>query len=270
MMAQITPAEYVLGAGEVERARLIAQCEIHRSEAERLVDRIGVGTGWRAIDIGCGPLGVLDILADRVGSTGTVTGLDRETRFLEMATRSIRERGLDRVALRTADATATGLPDGAFDLVHERLVLINVSRPQDVVTEMARLATPGGWVAVQDVDWISWTCQPEHPSWHRLAAAVAAAWVGDVFVGRRLPGLLRDAGLVDVAADAHIRIWSPGDPYQKLLLRFAEIYRARILAGGTLTEAELDDCVHQLDVHLDRADTFTLYPTFFQAWGRKP
>jgi len=101
-------------------------------------------------------------------------------------------------------------------------------------------------------------------------AAVAAAWVGDVFVGRRLPGLLRDAGLVDVAADAHIRIWSPGDPYQKLLLRFAEIYRARILAGGTLTEAELDDCVHQLDVHLDRADTFTLYPTFFQAWGRKP
>ena len=58
-------SDYALGAGEAERARLLAQCEIHRAEAEHLVDRIGVAPGWRTIDIGCGPLGVLDILAGR-------------------------------------------------------------------------------------------------------------------------------------------------------------------------------------------------------------
>lgn len=262
--------DYSLGAGEAERARLLAQCELHRPEAEQLVDRIGVGSGWHALDLGCGPLGVLDVLADRVGSTGRVTGIDREPGFLAMAGRSLRERGIDTVALVEADATATGLPTGSFDLVHERLVLINVPRPEDVVAEMTRLARPGGYVAVQDVDWISWTCEPAHPDWPRLANAAAAAWSGDVHIGRRLPTMLRAAGLVEVQVVAHIRVFRPGEPYHQLLPRFVEIHRDRILAAGALSAAELDDGVLRLGAHLAHPDTFTLYSTFFQAWGRKP
>jgi trans-aconitate methyltransferase len=32
-----------------------------------LLDRVGVAEGWQAIDLGCGPSGILDLLADRVG-----------------------------------------------------------------------------------------------------------------------------------------------------------------------------------------------------------
>ena len=76
----VAQIEYGLGVSEAERARLLVQCEIHRAEAESLIDRIGVGPGCRAIDIGCGPLGVLDILADRVGPTGAVVGLGSQGR----------------------------------------------------------------------------------------------------------------------------------------------------------------------------------------------
>lgn len=34
-----TPPDYSLGAGDAERLRLVAQCEIHRPGAEQLVDR---------------------------------------------------------------------------------------------------------------------------------------------------------------------------------------------------------------------------------------
>jgi SAM-dependent methyltransferase len=266
----VAQTEYGLGVSEAERARLLAQCEIHRGEAESLVDRVGVGPGWRAVDVGCGPLGVLDILADRVGPTGSVTGIDREGRYLAMAATSLGERGVGGVELARADATATGLPGASFDLVHERLVLNNVAHPQDIVAEMARLARPGGYVALQDMDWISWTCEPAHPAWQRLSAAAAAAWTGDVFLGRRLPALLRRAGLTDIGVAAHTRVWRPGDPYQTLLLRFTEIYRDRILDLGALPERELDRCISELTAHLARPDTFTLYATLFQAWARKP
>jgi SAM-dependent methyltransferase len=103
-------ADYSLGVDEAERARLVAQCEIHRGEAARLIDRIGVGAGWRALDLGCGPLGVLDILADRVGPAGRVTGADREPMFLAMATRSMRERGLDAVISCRPTPPAPGSP----------------------------------------------------------------------------------------------------------------------------------------------------------------
>jgi SAM-dependent methyltransferase len=262
--------DYGLGVNEAERERLLAQCEFHRAEAEDLADRIGVRPGWHALDLGCGPLGILDILAARTGPTGSVLGLDREDRFLRMAARSLRERGVDGVRLVTGDATATGLPSGSFDLTHERLVLNNVPNPDDVVAEMVRLVRPGGYVAVQDMDWISWLCQPPHPAWAPLMTAAAAAWLGDVHVGRRLPELLRDAGLVDVAVRAHTRVCRPGDLNHTLLPRFVGIYRDRILATGTLTADDLDDCVDRLQAHLTRPETFTLYTTLFQAWGRKP
>jgi SAM-dependent methyltransferase len=261
--------DYSLGADEAERSRLLAQCEIHRGEAEQLLDRIGVRPGWRTLDLGCGPLGVLDVLADRVGPSGQVLGVDREPRFLAMAARSLRERGLDTVTLTEADATGTGLPGGSFDLVHERLVLVNVPHPGAVVAEMTRLATAGGYVAVQDVDWISWTCIPAHPDWDGLTAAAAAAWSGDVHIGRRLPALLRKAGLVDIEVAAHARVFSPADPYHHLLLRFVEIHRDRILTGAALTPDELDAAVHRLGRHLADTGTYTLYATLFQAWGRK-
>ncbi|MGH8929416.1 MAG: methyltransferase domain-containing protein [Egibacteraceae bacterium] len=266
-------AEYLLGASDAERARLIAQCEIHRAEAAWLLDRIGVNSGWHALDVGCGPLGVLDLLHERVGPGGEVVGLDREARMLEMARRSIAERDLRTVRLVEAEAQASGLPAASFDLAHARLVLVNVSYPPQVVAEMVRLVRPGGWVALQEVDWISWTCEPPHPAWDQLIAVLTSAWreAGlDVFIGRRLAGMLSAAGLVDVQAKPHAYLWRPGDLYQTLLITFVGIARERILAAGALAEADLDRILAELSAHLAHPGTSVVYALFFQAWGRKP
>ncbi|MGH8900451.1 MAG: methyltransferase domain-containing protein [Egibacteraceae bacterium] len=266
-------AEYLLGTSDAERARLIAQCELHRPEAEQLFDRIGIEPGWRAIDIGCGPLGVLDLLSERVGPSGSVVGLEREPRMLDMAALSLVERHLDTVRLVQGDAAGTQLPAESFDLVHERLVLFNVSSPEDVVAEMVRLARPGGYVALQDLDIVSYTCEPPHPAWDRLVGVLISGWRDaglDPSIGRRLPGLLRAAGLGDVEVAAHARVLRPGDLYHTLPLYLAGILREQILASDALTEAELDDLVRQLAAHLEQPETLVLYSTLFQAWGRKP
>jgi ubiquinone/menaquinone biosynthesis C-methylase UbiE len=61
-------------------------------------------------------LGVLQQLADRVGPTGRVVGLDRERRMLDTARQVIEQRSLPAEFLQ-ADATDTGLLGGSFDLV---------------------------------------------------------------------------------------------------------------------------------------------------------
>jgi SAM-dependent methyltransferase len=263
-------ADYSLGVDDSERTRLLAQCALHRAEAGQLLDRVGLRPGDRALDLGCGPLGVLDLLAERVGATGRVVGLDREARYLAIARQELDTRGLSGVQLASGDATASGLPAGSFDVVHERLVLNNVPNPAAVVTEMARLVRPGGRVVLQDVDWMTWTCLPEHPGWTRLAHATAQVWSGDVHVGRRLPALLRAAGLVDVEVVPHLRVFGPGEPYHRLLVRFVALHRARILAAGTITVEDLDAAVARLQDHLAVPGVVTLYATLFQAWGRHP
>ena len=59
-----------LGADEDEPARLLAQGEARRAQTEALLDRLNLPVGGRAVDFGCGPLGVLDVLSFRVGSGG--------------------------------------------------------------------------------------------------------------------------------------------------------------------------------------------------------
>ena len=145
---EVAGEEYILGADDSELERLITQAEIHRPEAEALLDRVPIDVGARALDLGCGPLGVLDLLSERVGSTGEVVGLDNESRMIALAQRAIAERELRNVTLLQGDAYASGLPADSFDLAHERLVLNNVTAPEAVVREMVRVVRPGGWVAL--------------------------------------------------------------------------------------------------------------------------
>lgn len=260
----------VLHVADSVRARLLGQCELHRMAAELLFDRIGVDSGWRALDLGFGPPGVLDILAERVGTAGSVVGLDRERGILELAAPTMAGQCVGSVELVPGEATATGLPDSSFDLAHERLMLVDVRRPGDVVAEMIRLVRPGGYVALQDPDVISWACEPPHPAWDLLRDALLAGCDGDPHIGRRLPALLRSAGLVDVEVDVHARLSRPGEPAQGLLPHFAMTDRQRILTAGSLSESVLDGCVRELADHLADPDTLVLGWTLFQAWGRKP
>ncbi|MBV9143180.1 MAG: methyltransferase domain-containing protein [Pseudonocardiales bacterium] len=265
--------QYILGADDSEHARLLVQWEIYRSQAERLLKHLGVSSGQRVLDVGYGPLGVLDLLSARVGPTGEVVGLDNEPRMIKFAERTIAEHGLTNVTLVHRDAASTGLPADYFDLAHERLLLINVPAPQDVVTEMVRVVRPGGWIAVGNVDMTAWSCEPAHPAWTVLFEALIAAWKAaglDPFIGRRLPALLRDAGLTEISLDAQARIWRSSDPYHWLLLTFIGIFRNRIINGRFLTADQLDRLAAELQEHLAQPETFVIYSLSFQAWGRKP
>jgi SAM-dependent methyltransferase len=258
--------KYVLGTGESERARLMLQGEIHRPEAEHLLDRIGVTGGWRTLDVGCGPLGILDLLAARAGS---VTGVDLEPRMLELATISLSERDISGVDLIQADALATGLDSNSFDLTHARFLLINSTKIEDIVAELVRITRPGGIIALQDYDIGSMLVHPPLPAWERLYDLFLKVWVGDSFVGRRLTGLLRGAGIEDIKVDAHTRAWQPGDWYHTLSVYLAEdLLRPRL--RSVADESELDSLVAETREHLARPDSLTQHGTLFQAWGRKP
>jgi SAM-dependent methyltransferase len=250
----------------------VRQAHTHADAAARLLDRIGVGEAWHTLDVGCGPVGILPQLAERVGPRGSVVGLDDEPRMLDMARRTLDELALGNVMLHHAKAEASDLPSESFDLAHARLLLVNVREPQRVVDEMAALVRPGGVVAVQDVDWISWTCEPAHPAWDRLRDALAQMRRDaglDVHIGRRLPAMLARAGIVDIRVDVHTPVLRRGDPDHRLLLTFVQLHRQRLVTGGHLVAPEIDALCAALGEHLDRDDTLSIYALFFQAWGHK-
>jgi ubiquinone/menaquinone biosynthesis C-methylase UbiE len=272
MTAPAAQPRYWLGDSPPEISHLLAQAEFLGPDAADLLDRIDIATGANVIDIGCGVLGILPQLRSRVGDSGRVAGLDIEPRLLAVAGQLSARHGLAAETVR-ADAASTGLPTGSFDLVHERMLLLNVTSPHDVVTEMARLARPGGIVALQEPDSAAWATDPPHPAWDLLLTEVTDVYPRtgrDFRTGRRAARLLREAGLQDVQVRVLARLTAPGQYFHTFLPTLTILMREEILAGGRLTPGQLDSCTAELRRHLSQPGTLTCLPTIWQAWGRKP
>lgn len=271
----ILSAEYVFGGNQVELDRLVGQAEDLKPEAEWLLGTIGVATGWSAVDIGCGPIGIMDLLAERVGRQGRVVGVERESRFAAMARHEIARRGLGNTRVVEGDALDTSLEPGTYDLVHERLVLINMPPPdqQSLLASMVRLARPGGTIAVSSWDRASFLVYPAHASFDALDRAyrdAIRATNGDGTVGRTLPALLRQQGLLDVRVEVHCRAVDIGERRRTHRLGVLESAKARILAGGHLTDAEFVRHKDELATHLADPSTLVIDQLLVQAWGKKP
>jgi SAM-dependent methyltransferase len=264
---------YVLGYRQAEQERLQGQAEQLSDEAARLFDEIGVSDGARVLEIGCGPRGCLDLLSTRVGESGRVVGVEISADVAALAQGFVTERGLRNVEVIAGDALSTGLPAGSFDLVTERLVLVNIPRPEDVVSQAVALARPGGAVAFHEVDYAAVMCDPPSQAWttaRQLFDAVNEKNGNDYYLGRRLPRLLRDAGLVDIHVHPIVHVHPPGDPRRNLVADFVDNFKERILALDLIAEDDLRDLKQTLASHLDNPDTVVFFGPYIQAWGRKP
>lgn len=256
--------EYLFGASLSEGERLLGQAKRIEEYSRWLLHQLDLPPGSAAVDVGCGPIGILNLLAEEVGVHGRVVGVDQSQLMLDLAQRSVTALGLSNVQLVQAAAQATGLPSATFAFAHARLLLDTTTEPVRMLAELIRLVRPGGIIAVQEVDCISWLCEPPHPAWDRLLGVFHQVWHGDANLGRRLPNLLRAQGLYDV----NFKIHSGAQTAKLTLTEFiGGPLRAPILAGKLLTEEELTTLVEVLQYHLNKPATIVIGPLHVQAWG---
>lgn len=266
-------AVYTIGSNPAELDRLRRQSDELRPHSVTLLDQGGVGPGWNVLDLGCGPRGTLELLSERVGPSGHVTGLDFNPMHVAAARERVAELGLWNVDVVEGDARRTGLPGGSFDLVHARLLLVTIPEPLDVVVEMARLVRPGGRVVGDEADAIHHVCYPPHPAWDRLADTFLAAFRvdgADPALGRRLPELYREAGLVDVGVEARADVYPAGHPRRTVRLDIVQSMRSKIIEQELLSEHELDELDRSARAHLADAETVIMSTLYFLVWARRP
>ena len=266
-------AVYPLGSSAGESARLRRQADELAPDSAALLDRVGLRPGQSAIDLGCGPRGILDLLAGRVSPGGRVVGLDADPAHTAMAAGFVSAHGLSGVAIVTADARRTGLRSGSFDLVHARTLLINVPEPAVVVAEMVRLAKPGGRVAVAEPDTEHALCYPPHPAFDRMCEIFHAAFTrhgADPATGRRVSELFRQAGLTDIGVESRTQMYPPGNSRRTIRLDLVRSMRPQIVQLGLADEKELEALDAAARAHVEDPRTVVMFGLLFLVWGVKP
>jgi ubiquinone/menaquinone biosynthesis C-methylase UbiE len=266
-------ATYALGRDREESARLRQQSGELRPYSTMLLDRTGLASGDTAIDLGCGPSGIIDLLAERVTPAGRVVGLDADPVHVIMAREFAAEHGLGHVDVVAGDARHTELAADSFGLVHGRTLLVTIPDPAEVLAEMTRLARPGGWVAGLEADAEHSLCHPPHPAWDRLGEIFVTAFSrngADPYIGRRLPSLYRQAGLTDVDAECVAPLHPAGHSRRTIHLDLVRSMRPVIVEQGIADAGELDEIDYAVREHLADPETLVMPFLYFMAWGRKP
>jgi SAM-dependent methyltransferase len=228
-------------------------------------DRLGVGAGSRCWEVGAGGPSIPEALAAAVGQTGHVLATDIDPLWLEAG---------DEYEVLRHDVVADPPPEAAtFDLVHARLVLVHLPDRARALATMTAALRPGGWLLVEDADTAlqPLAClddsRPAQRRANRLRDAVRellARRGADLRFGRTLPRMLREAGLVDVAAAGYFPFG--GVACDRLEAATIRHVRGELLAADLADDAEID--AHLAAIHAGELD-LTLAP-LISAWGRRP
>jgi SAM-dependent methyltransferase len=232
------------------------------------LDRLGVGEGWRCLEVGAGGGSIAGWLGERVGGSGHVLATDLEVRWLEDRVRA------PNVEIRTLDLSVDPIPEGPFDLVHERLVLVHVAERRSVLPRLVSSLRPGGWLLAEDFDasvvtnaFVDPETSPDDPR-NRIATGIQKILRqrgADPGFAHTLPTLFREIGLEQVGADGY-QVIDGGDTMRSLFRVNVEQAAEQLIQQQVVEPHELSAFIAQLDDGAVRPSS----PLLISAWGRRP
>jgi len=197
-----------------ERGRTRAQARLRR----RFLRFAGIPKAGRVLEVGCGTGVVLRDLTTLVGPRGRVVGVDRSRRVIAAARELCRAH--PTITLRVGDAARLPFQSARFDAAIAVTVVLHVADPLAMVNEMVRVTRRGGVIGLQDQDFGTLAVtHPDRELTDRILRGVADHVYEEPHSGRRLPGLLRAAGLAHVRLLTDVYQDTGLEPYTKTFLQ---------------------------------------------------
>ena len=232
----------------------------------RHLDGLGLAPGWRCWEVGAGGTSVVQHLSAVVGPAGRVLATDINLSWAG-------EAAAPNVDVLEHDVASDPPPEGPFDLVHARLVLVHVPGRDTALANMVSALRPGGVLLVEDADPAlqPLSCLEELGPAEVLANRLRRGFRSllaergvDLAYGRSLPRRLRGAGLVQVAADAAFPLSNPACNH--LEAATINLISDQLLDHGIATEDDI--ARHLANVRSGLLDL--AQPPMISCWGRRP
>lgn len=224
--------------------------------------------GHKVLDVGCGPGTDTIPLAQLVGSTGQVNGVDYDEAMVAEAEQCAAKAGVSAwVKHKQADVASLPFESGYFDSCRSERLFQHLLNPAAALAEMTRVTKIDGWVVVLDTDWGSGGIDTsEIDVERRLSRFNAERMFHNGYSGRQLYRLFKKQGLTDVSFEVFpVVVTSYALGRQMCTLDRLE---REALAENIITEDEL----HRLQTSCEQADAegvFFGYSCMTLVAGRK-
>lgn len=180
--------------------------DVYRRPLATAIERLGLGPGWRCVDLGAGGGDVSVAMAEVVGHTGRVYAVDSDPFARDVVAKAAAEHGAQVVAITQAGEDLL-LPE-PVDLAFCRFLLMHVVEPLTVLRRMAGAVGTRGWVVAQE---------PVTSAGRVGGAALSMPAARHPDVGAVLPSLMVPAGIEMVDAWAESPVGAGPGPVRDYL-----------------------------------------------------
>jgi SAM-dependent methyltransferase len=265
-------AVYQLGSNATEQERLTLQGRVLAPATRMIFEAAGIRSGMRVLDLGSGMGDVAFVAAELVGSSGEVVGVDRSPEPVAKAKLRAQQQGFGNVHFVVGDIHDAA-PDGPFDAIVGRLVLMYVADPAAVLKTQSDLLRSGGVVVPIEFDLYAARSLPSTP-----LVGQTLSWLSEAFtrsdiapaLGPRLWSVLQDAGLRPVGMIGVQPHFGPLDPDGPAILAgIVQTALPLIERTGVATAVELGLDTLQQRLRDELADAMAVFahPTLLSAWA---
>lgn len=246
-------------SGERERLALMSSLLDPLERAH--IERLGVGKGWRCLELGSGNGSIARMLADIVGPAGHVIGSDIDVGFMS----DVKAPNLE---VRRIDVMNDPLEEACYDFVTARALLHHLTDRKSALARMVRAVKPGGVFLSIEPDMLP--CTVAEPESMRAFWRAWMKWSEqsgiDYFVGRKIPTWLDSLGLEDVAAEGHTAQFNGGSAWASYWVSTIRELAPSLMKSGDASREALDAFYARYqDPHY-----WTSVITFVASWGRRP
>ncbi len=148
---------------------------LRESILRAVIKTLQLPPGGRGLDAGCGIGLQCMLLAEAVGLTGHVTGLDISSDFLKRGMEIVKEAGLsERISFQEGNVASLPFDNDTFDWAWSAdCIGYMPSEPLPLLKELARVVKPGGILSI-----CAWSSENLLPGYPRLEARLRATSAG--------------------------------------------------------------------------------------------
>ncbi len=252
-----------------EQVRLLALEALCDGATTRRLEALGVGAGWRCLEVAAGRGSVARWLAARTGPAGRIVAADINARFLRGAALPA------NVEVREQDLLESDFEPQAYDLVHARALLVHVPNPEEAVARLAAAVRSGGWLLIEEADFSMFRASDaQYPGAEafdrkvrRILDAIRSAGIYDACLGHRTPRFVERLGFERTGYECFPFMARGGDdPGGRFWSLTFPLSGPALVAAGAVGQADLD---HVLAC-LEDPDFRFIAGVLFGAWGRRP
>tara|TARA_B110000967_G_C18821907_1_gene529162 strand:+ start:70 stop:873 length:804 start_codon:yes stop_codon:yes gene_type:complete len=155
--------------------------------------------GMVVLDVGCGTGSISKDIANTVGQSGTVIGIDTTEKFIESGKESY--KAVQNLELIHCDLFEFQTSQ-KFDLITAARTLQWLSNPKEALLKMKSLLKPNGEISILDYNHTTIEWKPEPPTSMKKFYKTFLKWRSDAgmnnAIADTLSNLMKEIGLVDI------------------------------------------------------------------------